>query len=46
LGVVSQKPSHILVGACCVLVITGMAAAYVPAARAASMDPMQALRSE
>lgn len=33
-------------GACCVLVVTSMAAAYVPAARAASVDAMQALRSE
>ena len=32
--------------ACCVMVITSMAAAFVPAARAASVDPMQALRSE
>jgi ABC-type lipoprotein release transport system permease subunit len=36
----------ILAGACCVLVFTGIAAAYVPAARAASVDPMQVLRSE
>jgi len=32
--------------ACGALVITGLAAAYVPAARAASVDPMQVLRSE
>ncbi len=36
----------LLGGACCVLVITGLAAAYIPAARAASVDPMQTLRSE
>jgi predicted permease len=36
----------ILVGACCTLVITGMTAAYLPAARAASVDPMETLRSE
>ncbi len=36
----------LLIVACSVLVITGMLAAYLPAARAASVDPMQALRSE
>jgi ABC-type antimicrobial peptide transport system permease subunit len=36
----------IVLAACGVLVIAGLAAAYVPAARAASVDPMQVLRSE
>jgi putative ABC transport system permease protein len=36
----------ILLGACAILVLTAFAAAYVPAMRAASVDPMQALRSE
>jgi len=43
---IRQGDPVILVGACCVLAITGMAAAYAPAARAASIDPMEALRSE
>ncbi len=36
----------IVAGACCLMVITSLAAAYVPAARAVSVDPTQALRSE
>ncbi len=36
----------IVAGACCVLVLTSLAAAYFPAANAASVDPMRALRSE
>jgi ABC-type antimicrobial peptide transport system permease subunit len=32
--------------ACGLLVIAAVAAAYIPATRAASMDPMKALRSE
>ncbi len=36
----------ILLTACGGLIIASMAAAYIPAARAASVDPMQALRSE
>jgi ABC-type antimicrobial peptide transport system permease subunit len=36
----------IVAGACCIMAMAGLAAAYVPAVRAASVDPMQALRSE
>jgi ABC-type antimicrobial peptide transport system permease subunit len=36
----------IVAGACCVMAITSAVAAIVPAARAASVDPIQALRSE
>jgi putative ABC transport system permease protein len=44
-GIRTEDPAA-LVGACCVLLITSMAAASIPAARAASVDPIQALRSE
>ena len=36
----------IVAGACCVMAMTSAVAAFVPAARAASVDPMEALRSE
>jgi ABC-type antimicrobial peptide transport system permease subunit len=36
----------VVAGACCVLAIAGSLAALVPAARAASVDPIEALRSE
>ena len=36
----------IVAGACCVIAITSAVAAFAPAARAASVDPIQALRSE
>jgi ABC-type antimicrobial peptide transport system permease subunit len=35
-----------ILGACCILAMTSAVAAFVPAARAASVDPMQAFRSE
>jgi macrolide transport system ATP-binding/permease protein len=42
------RPGDLLIvlGACCVMVITSLLAAYVPAARAASVNPIQALRGE
>jgi ABC-type antimicrobial peptide transport system permease subunit len=43
---VPAEGALIAVIACGVMVITGLAAAYAPAKRAASVDPMQALRSE
>jgi putative ABC transport system permease protein len=36
----------IVAAACCVMTITSAVAAFVPAARAASVDPIEALRSE
>jgi putative ABC transport system permease protein len=36
----------IVAGACCVLAMTSSVAAFLPAARAASVDPIEALRSE
>jgi ABC-type antimicrobial peptide transport system permease subunit len=36
----------IAIGACCVMVITSLLAAYIPAGHAASVDPVRALRSE
>ena len=46
--VVGIRPGDLtfLAGACSAIVITSLAAAYMPAARAASVDPIQALRSE
>jgi ABC-type antimicrobial peptide transport system permease subunit len=34
------------IASCCAIVITAAAAAYIPAARAACVDPTEALRSE
>jgi ABC-type antimicrobial peptide transport system permease subunit len=36
----------ILASACGLMILTGLAAAYVPATKAASVDPMQVLRRE
>jgi predicted permease len=44
-GVRQQEPL-LLAGACLLLVLASLAAAYIPAARAASLDPMRVLRSD
>lgn len=44
-GLSPRNPFPLLV-ACCVIVLTAAIAAYLPARRAASIDPIQALRSE
>jgi ABC-type lipoprotein release transport system permease subunit len=44
-GVQPGDPA-IVATACALLLITSIAAAYLPAMRAASVDPMQALRTE
>jgi ABC-type antimicrobial peptide transport system permease subunit len=44
-GVAPQNPL-LVAGACVVLTMTAAAAAYVPARRAAAIDPIRALRAE
>lgn len=44
-GVRSGDPLFVVV-ACSAMIVVGLAAAYLPARRAASVDPMQALRTE
>jgi len=44
-GVRSGAP-WLLATACGILIVTGIVAAYLPATRAASVEPMEALRSE
>jgi predicted permease len=44
-GIQPKDPMFITI-ACCVMIIASLAATYVPAMRAASVDPVQALRSE
>jgi ABC-type antimicrobial peptide transport system permease subunit len=43
---VSPHNPLLLAIACCAITVTAGLAAYLPARRAASIDPMQALRSE
>jgi len=45
LGIRPGNPIFVIVG-CAALAVAGLAAAYVPARRALSVDPMQTLRSE
>ena len=44
-GTGSRNPL-VIAGVCCVVTLAGLAAAYLPAIRAASIDPMRALRNE
>jgi len=44
-GVAPHDPL-LLATACCIIALTAVVAAYLPARRAASIDPMQALRAE
>jgi ABC-type antimicrobial peptide transport system permease subunit len=43
---VSPRNPLLLAIACCAITLTAALAAFLPAHRAASIDPMQALRSE
>jgi macrolide transport system ATP-binding/permease protein len=43
---VSAYDTASVMGACLLLVLTGLAASYIPARRAANVNPMQALRAE
>jgi ABC-type antimicrobial peptide transport system permease subunit len=43
---VAPRSPLVLAGMCAVLLLTGLCAAWWPARRAASVDPMQALRTE
>jgi len=44
-GIQPKSPSF-TIAACCVMAAAGLAASYIPAWRAATVDPMQTLRSE
>jgi macrolide transport system ATP-binding/permease protein len=43
---VSAYDTASVIGASLLLVLTGLAASYIPARRAANVNPMQALRAE
>jgi predicted permease len=44
-GITATNPRPFLL-ACCLMVVTGVFAAYIPARRAAAIDPVRALRTE
>ncbi len=43
---ISPGDPYALLGACLVLIVVGMGAAYIPARRATQIDPVAALRAE